>query len=175
MDVISGNASAIPILIDLYQFFREERILELSVKLGEELIENSIKESYGWSWDGRANSIMESSNNLTGFSHGTAGIGYALLELYNATKEIKFLDAAKKAFSYENYWFNARNSNWPDFRIDRRIPTFKKSKVDLNYAFAWCHGAPGIGLSRLRADTISLRTKSISEILNWQRIHLLSF
>ena len=151
MDVISGNASAIPILIDLYQFFREERLLELSIKLGEELIDNSIKESYGWSWDGRANSIMESSNNLTGFSHGTAGIGCALLELYNATKEIKFLDAAKKAFSYEDYWFNVRNNNWPDFRVDKRIRGFKKSNVDLNYAFAWCHGAPGIGLSRLRA------------------------
>ena len=46
---------------------------------------------------------MSSSNNLTGFSHGAAGIGYALLELYAITKELKFLMAAENAFSYENH------------------------------------------------------------------------
>ena len=57
-----------------------------------------------------------SSNNLTGFSHGSAGIGYSLMELYHKTKENRFLDSAGKAFSYENYWFSKENNNWPDFR-----------------------------------------------------------
>ena len=96
MDVISGNASGIPILLEMYRFFKDGKIIELADTLGDELIDTAIKESYGWSWDNRVNGIISSSNNLTGFSHGTAGIGYALLELYNVTKETKFLRSSRK-------------------------------------------------------------------------------
>ncbi len=151
MDVISGNASGIPILLDMYRFFKDGKILELATILGDELIDTATKESYGWSWDNKVNGIISSSNNLTGFSHGAAGIGYALLELYNVTKETKFLEAAANAFSYENHWFNVQNNNWPDFRTEQGILLSKKNTEELTYSYAWCHGAPGIGLSRIRA------------------------
>lgn len=151
MDMISGNASGIPVLLEMYKLFKDTKILELTELLGDELIVTATKESYGWSWDSRANGVISSSNNLTGFSHGVAGIGYALLELYNVTREIKFLTAAENAFSYENHWFNELHCNWPDFRMDERISVSNKNKHQETYSSAWCHGAPGIGLSRIRA------------------------
>jgi len=149
LDIISGNASGIPILLILYNFFKDERMLELAILLGNDLIDKAIKESYGWSWDSISNGVISCSNNLTGFSHGSAGMGYSLLELYHKTKEIKFLDSAGNAFSYENYWFNKEKNNWPDFRTDERNPN-----TNVTYAVTWCHGAPGIGLSRIRANCI---------------------
>src|SRR4030095_5026742 len=88
MDVISGNASGIPALLELYRLFQDEKMLNLAVLLGNELINGATKESHGWSWNYKANSIS-SVHNLTGFSHGAAGIGFSLLELYNTIKDTK--------------------------------------------------------------------------------------
>ena len=77
--------------------------------------------------------------DLTGFAHGAAGMALALLES-------GFHDAARRGFAYERRWFSPERQNWPDLRPfvspDPRRPV---------YAAVWCHGAPGIGLSRLRA------------------------
>lgn len=90
--------------------------------------------------------------NLTGFSHGTAGIGWALLELHQASGDERFLQAALDAFAYERTHFNVEQGNWPDFR---RLPA--------SYMSAWCHGAAGIGLSRVRAWEILRHETLFSE------------
>ena len=91
-------------------------------------------------------------HNLTGFSHGTAGVAYALLELYHATKEAEYLRAAEDALSYERQFFNSDVGNWPDFREESQRPNRKSPP---SYKTFWCHGAPGIALSRLRAYQIT--------------------
>jgi lantibiotic modifying enzyme len=156
MDVISGNASGIPALLDLYNIFKDESMLELAALLGEELIKSATKDTYGLSWNDKANGVKSSLHDLTGFSHGAAGIGYSLLELYRITKESIFRNAAENAFSYENHWFNGEINNWPDFRSDLRDQTNKSKPT---YVIAWCHGAPGIGLSRIRAYDVIKDTK----------------
>jgi lantibiotic modifying enzyme len=106
MDVISGNAGAIPALLEMYDLFHENRILELALSLGDELLSSSVKEQVGLSWDSRVNGIDSIKQNLTGFSHGAAGIGYSLLELFLETDRQEYCEAAKQAFAYENSWFN---------------------------------------------------------------------
>jgi type 2 lantibiotic biosynthesis protein LanM len=162
MDLISGNAGTIPALLNMYQVFREKSILDLALHLGEELLSMAVKQPFGWSWDHRANGISTSRYNLTGFSHGAAGIGYSLLELYGKTEKKEFREGAEQAFSYENHWFNAQHSNWPDFR------TFSNNNNDFDhqtftYAVSWCHGAPGIALSRLRAYQILRQEKYLQD------------
>lgn len=76
---------------------------------------------------------------LTGFSHGAAGIAYALARLGEATGTTSYLDAALDGVRYEDAVFDSDAGNWPDFREDEQ-PAFKVN---------WCHGAPGIGLARL--------------------------
>jgi lantibiotic modifying enzyme len=151
MDVVSGNAGAIPALLEMYDTFRDQMLYDLVLNLGDELLQSAVKCPIGWSWDYRANGIEFPDHNLTGFSHGVAGIAYSLLELFRKTDNNKYRLAAEEGFNYENQWFNPKYNNWPDFRPIRQV---RKNHSELFYANAWCHGAPGICLSRLRAYQI---------------------
>jgi lantibiotic modifying enzyme len=142
LDVISGSAGAIPALLDMHRSHPHDLLLRLALKYGEHLLSTANRGSIGWSW-----STLNTERDLTGFSHGTAGIGWALLELYHRTREERFRVGAEEAFRYERHWYNSEQVNWPDFRGF----TNQNPSAPLPCALAWCHGAPGIGLSRLRA------------------------
>jgi lantibiotic biosynthesis protein len=155
MDIISGNAGSIPALLEMCDIFDEkETFFDLALYLGNELISLAVKEQVGWSWDWRSNGLKAVQRNLTGFAHGAAGIGYCMLRLFDKTKITEFRDAAEQAFAYENHWFNDRYCNWPDFRITAENADQIFDSKRLSYSTAWCHGAPGIGLSRLYAYSI---------------------
>ncbi len=66
--------------------------------------------------------------------------------------ETRYRRAAEDAFAYERFWFNAEQGNWPDFREESRRS--KRQRPPLTFSTFWCHGAPGIGLTRLRAYEI---------------------
>src|SRR5262249_51943775 len=90
---------------------------------------------------------------LTGVSHGAAGIAAALLELARASGEVRYRDAATHAFAFEESLFDPVTKNWPDLR---GIPARGGSRGRVfPCAAVWCHGAPGIALSRLRAYEIT--------------------
>jgi hypothetical protein len=148
-DIISGNAGAIAALQVLRNNLDEPALFDFAVRLADELLRGADTTSIGYSW----RSVASPKNrNLTGFSHGTAGIGYALLELFQATRDSKYRHAAQQAFEYERHWFDVDEGNWPDFR---GVPAKgRRSKHNQSFAMAWCHGAPGIALARLRAYEI---------------------
>ena len=77
----------------------------------------------------------------TGFAHGSSGIAHALLEVGRRTGEARFREAALEAFAFERALFREHLMDWPDHRDqpDERVMT------------GWCHGATGVGLSRLAA------------------------
>ncbi len=70
--------------------------------------------------------------------HGAAGLGLALLELYAAIGRPDFLDAARRAFEYEDSLFDPDPGNWRVLRPDVPPPGF---------TCTWCYGAAGIALS----------------------------
>jgi lantibiotic modifying enzyme len=131
-------------LLDIYQKHPEDFLLELAIRHGEHLLATARKNEFGWSWN-----TMDTQRDLTGFSHGTAGIAWALLELHGKTGEQRFRDAAEEAFRYETHYYNAEQENWPDFRSFTSQSPAESTTIPC--AVAWCHGAPGIGLSRIRA------------------------
>ena len=148
LDVIGGNAGAIPALLALGR----ERCRELAIALGEELYRTAVRRGSAWVWDVEvASGPGFGSTPLTGLSHGAAGIGLALFELHAATGRLDFLEAARGAFASEDTVFDPQQGNWPDLRTVEApgAPTRPPSA-----ALAWCHGAPGIALSRLRALTL---------------------
>ena len=150
LDVISGSAGAIPALLTIYQTHRKDFLIDLAVRHGDHLLNTARQQEHGWSW----NTLnMSGERHLTGFSHGTAGIAWALLELSQCTGQERFRHAAKQGFYYEQKLFSAEHENWPDFRSDYES-TAPEARTP-SYTTAWCHGAPGIGLSRLRAYEIS--------------------
>ena len=142
-DLLSGAAGAALSLLTLYRATRLPEALDKAILCGEHLLQHRSPSREG----PRAWKTISNEQPLTGFSHGAAGIAYALLKLYEATGESSFRDAAVEAETYETSVFQAEASNWPDFR---------EPPTENGYSCwtTWCHGAPGIALSRLGALSI---------------------
>lgn len=152
LDVIGGNAGAIPALLWLSQQPAWKKYRAGAVALGEELCRTAIRQGSAWVWDAeKAGGEGMGPVPLTGFAHGAAGMGLALFELHAATGRPDFLDGGRAAFAYEDSLFNAEQENWPDLRS---YGPHDVSRPSLPYAVAWCHGAPGIALARLRAASL---------------------
>jgi type 2 lantibiotic biosynthesis protein LanM len=143
-DIISGSAGIIPVLLRLHQKFGHDFLLSLAVQHGDMLLQGANRNPENWSWTTIPGVAQK---DLTGFSHGTAGIAWALLELHSISKEQRFMDAAMAAIRYERHWYDAAQENWPDFRSEGQPGT----QV---CGMAWCHGAPGIGLARIRSGQL---------------------
>jgi len=149
-DLISGKAGAIVALTLLRTVCDGATLVEFAARLGDELLATATKSAAGDSWPALA---FPSRRHLTGYSHGTAGVGRAFLELFRITGEAKYVQGAERAFGYERHWFDRRAGNWPDFREDARTVRGAQAGKGVFQAY-WCHGAAGIALSRLRAYEI---------------------
>lgn len=145
LDVIDGCAGAVPVLLDLYEDLELEPLRKAAVLIGDHILRVKRNEPVGVSWD----TTMFKTHNLTGFAHGAAGMVHALFELYEHTGDEKYLTAAGEGVAYENHHYQADEKNWPDFRSFDQGQQHDEGRIPCSCA--WCHGAPGIGLSRLRA------------------------
>jgi lantibiotic modifying enzyme len=144
-DLVTGTAGTMAALPILSRRLGDEQLLDLAIALADRTLERAQSSRAGISWP---SSDEPRQRNLTGFSHGAAGVGYGLLELFVATGCERFRGAAASAFEYERQLFDSELENWPDFRGMTRAARTKPASRFLKY---WCHGAPGIALARLRA------------------------
>jgi hypothetical protein len=148
-DLMSGSAGAIVALLHFGSKYGDGASLSLAHRLGEQLCAMAEMTGAGASWSSPSHRRQK---NLAGFSHGTAGIATALLELFRVTADDCFRIVAEKGFTYEQAWFSAERRNWLDLRgVGKRGAG---RVVPRSYAAFWCHGAPGIALSRARAFDI---------------------
>lgn len=160
-DLLSGRAGAIVGLLALSALLELHPLSDFTRDLGDELLKSAHISERGASWPALG---ALGGPHLTGFSHGTAGVGYALLELSHWIGGARHYQAlAEEAFKYERSWFDPGAANWPHFNVDGRgrgkfgpAPTFDSH---------WCHGAPGIVLSRLRAYRLFGNLQHRSEAL----------
>ncbi len=146
-DLIGGRAGGIVALLALGRLGVEAATPELAVGLGNDLVAAAERGAGGWSWPSGA---AAGGPNLTGLSHGAAGIGMALLELHWETGDASFAEVADAAFAYEAALFDPRAHNWPDLR-EHGAGAANGGGAAAPCVTLWCHGAPGIALSRLRA------------------------
>jgi len=137
LDVTGGVAGLGLALQSFYAATGSEKAISAARKCGNRLLSAARMTDEGFGWFRQS----ISKRPLTGFAHGSAGIGYALLKMASWTGEKELGDAGRWAFEYERGCFSKEHKNWPDFRENRQQ----------SYMSAWCHGAPGIGLSRLGA------------------------
>jgi lantibiotic modifying enzyme len=144
LDLLNGTSGTLLGLLALSRLLEEPELVAAATRLGDELLDAAEEDEPGLSWPSRT---MPTKSNLTGLSHGAAGIALALLELYETTGEKRFARAAERAFDYEQGRFDHGVRNWPDFRdLDGQGHTSGPG-----FAAFWCHGGPGIALSRLTA------------------------
>ena len=166
LDVIVGAAGAIPPLLEMSDQIDKHLSLRLAIDLGNTLVRAARRDGVGWSWDGSQAAIR----NLTGFAHGASGCAHALIELFGVTRDDWFAYGAEQAFAYERQFFDERLQNWPDFRHpelgeylsagesgalrDRILRGEPLADLTMAFSTAWCHGAPGMALARLRAAQV---------------------
>ncbi|WP_161600512.1 type 2 lanthipeptide synthetase LanM [Mycolicibacterium hodleri] len=130
LDVIFGVAGLIGPLLGI----GTPAAMSLARVAGDRLVDCQ-QPSGGW--------LTDSTDHvpLTGFSHGASGIAAALAALHTRTGDHGYLAAARLGVTYERDQFDTDAHNWPDHRgRPTTVPRFMNS---------WCHGAPGIALSRL--------------------------
>lgn len=139
VDIIDGAAGVVITLLKVWKVEQSEALLDAAKKAGDHLLKMADKQPTYWSWP-----VSFSAYPLTGYSHGAGGCATALLELYHDTNNKNYLEGAEKGFAYEREWFNREQGNWPDLRE-------YKGQGAPNCGLSWCHGAPGVALSRLRA------------------------
>jgi lantibiotic modifying enzyme len=140
VDLISGSAGLVLALLCAARRTGSDRWVTAAIRHGEHLLGAANRHAWGWSWplpsfEGR---------ELCGLAHGAAGIAWALGSLAAAVPNDRFLEAVDGARQYERSWFQRVENSWPDLRAGASLPG-----APLVCPALWCHGATGIGLSRL--------------------------
>ena len=150
VDILSGLAGLIgPLVLD-----DSDLSQDLASNCGDIIVQQ--QEASG-GWRSPTKISTRTRGPLTGFSHGTSGIAAALLKLYQVTRHDRFADAAYRALAYERSTFDLEAANWPDLRVGEALNSFGRS---------WCHGAPGILLSRLIIRSLGLGDSLIDHEIN---------
>ncbi|MGH9761153.1 MAG: type 2 lanthipeptide synthetase LanM, partial [Blastocatellia bacterium] len=143
LDIMFGAAGCIPVLLGLNRLRPRNSLVDSALDCGDHLISRAEPAGPGIAWKTAPNS----SGPLAGFSHGVAGIAWALFELHAMTSEVRFLDAAFEGLAYERSLFSVEASNWPDLRVFDGLPAAGTKRP--GFMTAWCHGAAGIGIARV--------------------------
>jgi type 2 lantibiotic biosynthesis protein LanM len=136
LDVMTGAAGALLGMLALYSVTGRQSALQTAIVCGEHLLKHRVTSRSHRAWQ------TVGDRPLTGFSHGAAGISYALTRLYAATGERTYLEAAAEGIEYERTLFSERHGNWADLR------PAGAARVN-RFPVKWCHGAAGIALARL--------------------------
>jgi lantibiotic modifying enzyme len=131
-DIISGSAGIGLTLLSLGQELHRDELVNLAVQAGTDLLARSMPTAHGRYWLHEIGAEKQYPN----FSHGTAGIAYFLLELYEQTGEKRFMDAA---IDGANYLKSIASLNPPTrCLLAHELP----EQNDLFY-LGWCHGPAG--------------------------------
>lgn len=145
-DVVSGNAGLLLALLKLFDITQDEKLLVNTERCYKRILKTGYVNEKFVNWDYQQN------RKLLGFSHGSSGVLFALSRYYTY---LEHKDELKKIFKdimrYENFYFEKEKCNWPDFR-------FEEPDLDV---VSWCHGATGIGMSRLELLNQGLLTKRV--------------
>ncbi len=135
-DLLGGSAGIIHVLLNISEQFENEYALHIAQMYGDHLLKNKVTTDKGVGWRDQV-----SQNLMGGFSHGTSGIAWALLRLHKLTSKQDYYETALEAIRYDRSLYDPNENNW----LDLRCSEHKGS----DFVAAWCHGAAGIGLSRV--------------------------
>lgn len=136
---IIGGASGTTLALQSYDTInKNNKSTSLIEDCCDKIAACHVKQKIGIGWV----EDSDSEKPLTGFSHGNSGYATALMLGGSLTGNKYFMDLAWQAIVHERASFNPQKGNWIDHRetADTKNP----------FMVAWCHGAPGVGLSRIR-------------------------
>jgi type 2 lantibiotic biosynthesis protein LanM len=144
-DIVYGSAGCIGSLLSLHHCSPSDKTKAIIRQCGEHLVSHAQPMPTGLAWPCN----FPAKQPLTGFSHGAAGISWALMKAAAITRDQSFCRIALAGVAYESSVFCPEQNNWPDFRVDAAGESSSLNGKPRPSAATWCNGAPGIGLSRL--------------------------
>jgi hypothetical protein len=161
-DFINGTSGTLLGLLLLHEASGEEWLLDCANAYAEHLVRKAHSGQQGLYWDRTHRQIR----GLCGFSHGASGIGFVFAEAarYLGNDALNYI--AEQAYLYEEQYFNPSVGNWADFRKgiyrdqdqQEHEENYQNGNMEFftqgGYMNAWCHGAAGIGLARVRATEL---------------------
>ncbi|MDX7985260.1 type 2 lantipeptide synthetase LanM family protein [Bacillus velezensis] len=136
LDFSGGLAGFIVLCLNIFNEIRDYDYLNVALQAGDQLM---IK--------------MDDTARKPGLAHGIAGYAWALGLLGEVSQDEKYQIEAQKLLVYENTFYDGSTGNWEESESK------KKSERKRVY---WCHGAPGIALSRIMLKDI-INSKDIKE------------
>lgn len=136
-DFISGNTGAAYVLLMLYEITRNKQFLIMAQKAVQCLEKSTISQKEGIGW------VIDSETlPMSGMAHGNSGFLMPVIKLWKLTEDKKYEVLAEHIWEYEESLYDEQINNWIDMR-------FKDRESDDIGSMGWCHGAPGIVLSRI--------------------------
>ena len=138
-DLLGGSAGVIQVLLNLFEVTNDQEYTDIAEMYGRHLLDNAVvvgEDQIAWK-------NPHSHNYLGGLSHGTTGIAWSLLRLFEVTNKEDFREAARKALRFDQSLFDEGEKAWRDNRNEKN-----------NFLHQWCHGSTGIGLGRIKAAKI---------------------
>jgi lantibiotic modifying enzyme len=146
LDVISGIAGTALGLQAMAAMTGDATLTTRGGAVAAKLAAAAVPQTWGSAWTTRA--AQAGGPPLLGLGHGAAGISLAIAEL-SAGRDGTTAAASMAGLEYERGWFDADRVAWPDLRQtgpDGEPP---------GWMAAWCHGAIGIGISRVRIASLT--------------------
>jgi len=136
-DVASGLAGLLLGLLQLSQVTNDHGLTTLLHRLGSLLVNKlSFTDGSTRHWN------LDREPKLNGFSHGLAGISYALSAVGAHLSDADMIKFSELCLTTESQRFSEEIGNWPDLRT-------ASLKANATPVSRWCHGAGGVGMSRL--------------------------
>ena len=135
LDIVSGGAGLVMVLLELHRLVPSCRALEAACLYAGHLVKNRIRMSRGCGWRtlGRT--------PLAGYAHGSAGISAALFCVADVTGDDSYAEAARQGLEYERSVYWREYPGCPVLRGEDR-PDASSARA------SWCYGAGGIAMSR---------------------------
>ena len=131
-DVMEGTAGTLLGLLACYERFGDPDVLDRAVACGERLLDARVDHDGHRVWY-----TVDHGRPVTGVSHGTTGIAYALARLADVTGDGRYEDAVRETLAFEATLFDPSRTNWAD------------STRQQAYQDRWCHGRTGMSLARI--------------------------
>ena len=139
LDYLSGNAGAIVVAVMLYKETGNLKYYEIAADMEKDLWKKGQETGNGYGWR-----LKGTDGPLAGMSHGNSGFMMAYAALYECNHKAEYADKIQLLLKYEDSLYSEKAGNWKDLR----------ESSGESFMNAWCHGAPGILLSRMKLEEL---------------------
>lgn len=163
-EYLAGRAGMAIGLAHVWSVTEDNLVSDVVSKLLVEITQAARLTAEGAYWDRAATAA----HPLLGMAHGVAGVTFCLAEFSHCSQSTALGWLAVQGAAYENACFSEVDGEWPDFRRDANLECPAedlRGALELarkpHWMTAWCHGAPGIGLSRL----------SLTKVVGSEQVH----